>query len=138
MSITENAAFSPTSSSYPGLFTQSISAGLARRLAEAATGYADEGVVYVTALYTPNFDSEDPYDVQAYPSWPGQPGARLRRVRTVPDHARPPRGNLHGVQAGAGQPRRGRCDRGRRGATPQNSPGNHDQNPGGGSEGQPR
>lgn len=75
MSITENAASAPTAPAYPGMFLQPISAGLARRLAEAATGYADEGVVYVTALYTPNYDSEDPYDVQAYPTLPEPPGA---------------------------------------------------------------
>ena len=73
MSITENAASAPTASSYPGLFPQPISAGLARRLAEAATGYADEGEVYVTARYTPNYDSEDPYAVQAWQHWQDVP-----------------------------------------------------------------
>jgi hypothetical protein len=73
MSITENATFAPTASYYRGLFSQPISAGLARRLAEAATGYAEEGEVYVTALYTPNYDSEDPYDVQAWQHWQDVP-----------------------------------------------------------------
>jgi len=67
MSTTENTA---SAQNTQGLFAHPVSPGLARRLAEAAAGYADGSEVYVVACYTPNYDSEDPYDVYACPAPP--------------------------------------------------------------------